>query len=148
MVWLACHRKTRGRSRRVTNITTTTVSETKFGLRLRKAEVRSSPRLSAWLALGQQLPQMSATIRVEPAELRFPVTVGAATVQKLRVHAVGPSATFKIKTTAPKRYSVRPNVGIAWSECAFVPALVRSPTRLLAPPRHPRTLRAAGARLT
>ena len=55
-------------------------------------------------------------VTVSPAELRFQVVLNSATVQKIQVHAVGPSATFKIKTTNPKRYSVRPNVGIAWSE--------------------------------
>ena len=55
-------------------------------------------------------------VTVSPAELRFMVALNSPTVQKIQVHAVGPSATFKIKTTNPKRYSVRPNVGIAWSE--------------------------------
>ena len=55
-------------------------------------------------------------VTVSPPELRFQVALNSATVQKIQVHAVGASATFKIKTTNPKRYSVRPNVGIAWSE--------------------------------
>ena len=57
-----------------------------------------------------------APVKVDPGELRFPVAINTASVQKLRVHAAAASATFKIKTTNPKRYSVRPNVGIAWSE--------------------------------
>tara|TARA_B100000795_G_scaffold153832_1_gene115309 strand:+ start:56 stop:469 length:414 start_codon:yes stop_codon:yes gene_type:complete len=58
------------------------------------------------------------SIRIEPAELRFPFALNTATLQKLRVVAVGASTTFKIKTTNPKRYSVRPNLGIAWMGAA------------------------------
>jgi len=58
------------------------------------------------------------SIRIEPAELRFPFALNTATVQKLRIVAVGASTTFKIKTTNPKRYSVRPNLGIAWMGAA------------------------------
>ena len=58
------------------------------------------------------------SIRIEPAELRFPFALNTATVQKLRILAVGASTTFKIKTTNPKRYSVRPNLGIAWMGAA------------------------------
>ena len=58
------------------------------------------------------------SIRIEPVELRFPFALNTATVQKLRILAVGASTTFKIKTTNPKRYSVRPNLGVAWMGAA------------------------------
>ena len=55
-------------------------------------------------------------VTVSPAELRFQVALNSTSVQKFQVLAAGASATFKIKATNPKRYSVLPNVGIAWSQ--------------------------------
>ena len=75
----------------------------------------------------------AAPVRIDPAELRFPMAINTASVQKLRVHAVGPSATFKIKTANPKRYSVRPNVGIAWSATAADVSRVGSATAAMVP---------------
>ena len=52
-------------------------------------------------------------LRWDPPCLTFPVAVGKAAVQQLRAsNSTEHTFTFKVKTTNPKRYSVRPNVGI------------------------------------
>ena len=51
-----------------------------------------------------------------PAGLSFTVAIGKVSVQQLRASNASSSTayTFKVKTTNPKRYCVRPNVGIVW----------------------------------
>ena len=56
-------------------------------------------------------------VKIDPPDLKFPVTLNKSSKQQLRVSvssAAENGVTFKIKTTNPKRYSVRPNVGVAW----------------------------------
>jgi len=59
---------------------------------------------------------MSTEVAWEPATLSFQIALNKVAVQQL--HASNNSATtaftFKVKTTNPKRYSVRPNVGVMW----------------------------------
>ena len=58
---------------------------------------------------------MASPVKWEPACLTFPVAIGKPSVQQLRaVNSTDSAFTFKVKTTNPKRYSVRPNVGIVW----------------------------------
>jgi len=56
-------------------------------------------------------------LKWEPAALSFSVALNKPSPQQLRTRntsANNVAYTFKVKTTNPKRYSVRPNVGIAW----------------------------------
>jgi hypothetical protein len=78
---------------------------------------------------------MSTAIKWEPACLTFPIALSKPSVQQLR--ASNPSAsdafTFKVKTTNPRRYSVRPNVGVVWpgqesKVTVQLPALKEMPT--------------------
>ena len=59
---------------------------------------------------------MSTAVKWEPACLTFPIALSKSAVQQLR--ASNSSATdtysFKVKTTNPRRYSVRPNVGLIY----------------------------------
>ena len=59
---------------------------------------------------------MSSPVKWEPACLTFPIALSKSAVQQLR--ASNSSATdtysFKVKTTNPRRYSVRPNVGLIY----------------------------------
>ena len=56
---------------------------------------------------------VECSYRIEPAELRFPVGPEKAPAQVIVVHNSSSHAglVFKIKTTNPRRYSVRPNSG-------------------------------------
>ena len=52
-------------------------------------------------------------VKWEPPALTFPVALNKPAVQELRATNTSDAAySFKVKTTNPKRYSVRPNVGI------------------------------------
>ena len=52
-------------------------------------------------------------VKWEPPALTFPVALNKPAVQELRATNISADAySFKVKTTNPKRYSVRPNVGI------------------------------------
>ena len=56
---------------------------------------------------------VAENVKWEPQCLTFPVAIGKAAVQQLRAsNATEDAYSFKVKTTNPKRYSVRPNVGI------------------------------------
>lgn len=56
---------------------------------------------------------MASALKWDPACLTFPVAIGKAAVQTLRAtNSTSNAYTFKVKTTNPKRYSVRPNVGV------------------------------------
>jgi len=59
---------------------------------------------------------MVSDVSWEPSTLSFAIAVNKVAVQTL--HAVNHSSTtaysYKVKTTNPKRYSVRPNVGVMW----------------------------------
>ena len=55
---------------------------------------------------------MASALKWDPACLTFPVAIGKAAVQTLRHELTSNAYTFKVKTTNPKRYSVRPNVGV------------------------------------
>ena len=56
-----------------------------------------------------------AAVKWEPQCLTFPVAISKVSVQQLRASNGGTDAySFKVKTTNPKRYSVRPNVGIVY----------------------------------
>ena len=59
---------------------------------------------------------MSASpVKWDPPCLTFPVAIGKPSVQQLRaINSSDQTYTFKVKTTNPKRYSVRPNVGVVW----------------------------------
>ena len=55
----------------------------------------------------------TASVKWEPACLTFPVALQKSAVQELRAtNATEETYSFKVKTTNPRRYSVRPNVGI------------------------------------
>ena len=56
---------------------------------------------------------VECSYRIEPAELRFPVGPEKAPAQVIVVHNSSSHAglVYKIKTTNPRRYSVRPNSG-------------------------------------
>jgi hypothetical protein len=53
---------------------------------------------------------------VEPSSLQFPLTLNKEVVQLLFVsnRSSRRTVTFKVKTTSPRRYSVRPTRGILW----------------------------------
>ena len=53
---------------------------------------------------------------VEPSALQFPLTLNKEVVQLLFVsnRSSRRTVTFKVKTTSPRRYSVRPTRGILW----------------------------------
>jgi len=57
------------------------------------------------------------SVKWEPAQLTFSVAPTKSSVQYLRATNVSAdtSFSFKVKTTNPRRYSVRPNVGIVWA---------------------------------
>lgn len=60
---------------------------------------------------------MESALKWEPAALNFGVALNKASMQQLRTRNTSSSNvayTFKVKTTNPKRYSVRPNVGVVW----------------------------------
>ena len=53
---------------------------------------------------------------VEPSSLQFPLTLNKEVVQLLFVsnRSSRRTVTFKVKTTSPRRYSVRPTRGVLW----------------------------------
>ena len=53
---------------------------------------------------------------MHPPTHTFPIALSKFSVQQLRASNASATEafTFKVKTTNPKRYSVRPNVGIIW----------------------------------
>ena len=57
-----------------------------------------------------------ASLKWDPPCLTFPVALNKPAVQQLRtVNGTANTAfTYKVKTTNPKRYSVRPNVGVVY----------------------------------
>jgi len=75
-----------------------------------KSERRRDSRQSNFVA-------MESALKWEPAALNFGVALNKASMQQLRTRNTSSSNvayTFKVKTTNPKRYSVRPNVGVVW----------------------------------
>ena len=58
----------------------------------------------------------SSPLRWEPASLTFPIALSKPSVAELVATNTSSSSaySFKVKTTNPKRYCVRPNVGIVW----------------------------------
>ena len=59
---------------------------------------------------------MSSHLLVQPSSLQFPLTLNKEVVQLLFVsnRSSRRTVTFKVKTTSPRRYSVRPTRGILW----------------------------------
>ena len=63
------------------------------------------------------MTEFVSPLKWEPAALAFSVALSKPSMQQLRTRNTSTdnkAYTFKVKTTNPKRYSVRPNVGIAW----------------------------------
>ena len=62
----------------------------------------------------------------EPPVLQFTIALNKIVTQHLRARNESSSTayTFKVKTTNPKRYSVRPNVGVMWPGMACTHAPV------------------------
>jgi len=57
--------------------------------------------------------QMAGNLEVTPGELQFQVVVGDYSKRQMRLHNKGTKpVAYKIKTTNPKQYFVRPNQGI------------------------------------
>lgn len=54
----------------------------------------------------------SDLLSIEPSELKFPIELGKQVTSSLQViNQTESDVAFKIKTTAPKNYCVRPNIG-------------------------------------
>eukprot|EP00656_Telonema_subtile_P033905 TRINITY_DN37_c0_g1_i1.p1 TRINITY_DN37_c0_g1~~TRINITY_DN37_c0_g1_i1.p1 ORF type:complete len:219 (-),score=59.53 TRINITY_DN37_c0_g1_i1:373-1029(-) len=57
--------------------------------------------------------QMAGLLEVTPGELQFQVVVGDYSKRQMRLHNTGTKPiAYKIKTTNPKQYFVRPNQGV------------------------------------
>merc|ERR1711934_1188306 len=57
--------------------------------------------------------QMAGNLEVTPGELQFQVVVGDYSKRQMRLHNKGNKPiAYKIKTTNPKQYFVRPNQGV------------------------------------
>ena len=78
-----------------------------------------------------------STLKWEPAALNFSVALNKASMQQqLRTRNTSSSNvayTFRVQTTNPKRYSVRPNVGVVWPSkdvtvTVQLPAMKESPS--------------------
>lgn len=76
------------------------------------------------------------SVKWEPSVLTFPVAINKVSVQHLRAfnNSTVTAYTYKVKTTNPKRYSVRPNVGVmfpgARSPREAAPSCLRRARRL------------------
>ena len=73
------------------------------------------------LAAGRRIVYIAGALTmsqlvVEPSSLQFPLTLNKEVVQLLFVsnRSSRRTVTFKVKTTSPRRYSVRPTRGVLW----------------------------------
>jgi hypothetical protein len=79
---------------------------------------------------------MAESVRWEPTCLIFPVGLTKPSAQQLRAtNTTTETFSFKVKTTNPKRYSVRPNVGVVFpgqstSVTVQLPAMKEAPADL------------------
>jgi len=82
-----------------------------------------------------------ADVVIEPADLRFEVSLSRASIQHLALRnlACGRPVAFKIKTTNPKRYLVRPNAGIVWAEGAATVSVQVGVQKALPQPGDPKS---------
>eukprot|EP00657_Telonema_sp_P-1_P005973 TRINITY_DN2383_c0_g2_i1.p1 TRINITY_DN2383_c0_g2~~TRINITY_DN2383_c0_g2_i1.p1 ORF type:complete len:117 (+),score=42.37 TRINITY_DN2383_c0_g2_i1:172-522(+) len=63
--------------------------------------------------LAMASAQYAGNLEVTPGELQFQVVVGDYSKRQMRLHNKGSkNIAYKIKTTNPKQYFVRPNQGV------------------------------------
>ena len=60
---------------------------------------------------------MSGSVKWEPPALTFPIALSKVSIAELTATNTSSedAYSFKVKTTNPKRYCVRPNVGVIWA---------------------------------
>ena len=73
-------------------------------------------RVVLWRVLAHHRGCIMSQLVVEPSSLQFPLTLNKEVVQLLFVsnRSSRRTVTFKVKTTSPRRYSVRPTRGVLW----------------------------------
>mmetsp|Transcript_15293 Transcript_15293/g.30697 ORF Transcript_15293/g.30697 Transcript_15293/m.30697 type:complete len:333 (-) Transcript_15293:525-1523(-) len=67
--------------------------------------------------MAEEMRSSSNVVKWEPSALQFAIVLQRNSMQELRATNTSKdrSFSFKVKTTNPKRYCVRPNVGIVWA---------------------------------
>ena len=65
----------------------------------------------------QQPDEKPPLIQVQDEVLRFSIALNQPSMQSLSIRNLSAvdAVAFKIKTTNPRRYSVRPNIGLVWA---------------------------------